>query len=80
MSRFSPPHPADVAARERQIKAICEILRGNCPCGKWLVLVPSAYPKGKPFVCEGPCHANKKCGHTYFYEDGGWKGSAINAM
>ena len=73
--------PQDMgSAREKQFKAIGEMLRGNCPCGKWLVLTTTPHTRNKPFVCEGPCHANKECGHTYFYEDGAWKGSVINEM
>jgi hypothetical protein len=68
----------DEAAKEQLIKTVCSFLRGTCPCGKWLVLIPSPkITKENPFVCEGPCHMNKKCGHTYWHENGEWKGSAI---
>lgn len=75
MTGFTPPPPEVGDAR---IVWATSFLRGNCPCGAWLVLSPRSYTEATPFVCTGPCHANKPCGHTYYCEEGEWKGSAIN--
>jgi len=46
-----------------------DIMRGNCPCGKWLV-VPRGFTEDRPLVCGGPCHSGKECGRLYFWRHG----------
>lgn len=45
---------------------IRDIWRGNCVCGKWIILVKT-YTEKKPFVCGGPCHANIACGRRWYW-------------
>jgi dCMP deaminase len=47
---------------------IRDIARGNCFCGKWLV-IPQGFTKTKPLVCGGTCGSGDSCGRQWFWED-----------
>ena len=41
--------------------------RGNCSCGKWLVVLRT-YTEDKPLRCEGPCGSTTGCGALWYWE------------
>jgi hypothetical protein len=58
--RFLQSHPAHLR--------VPEAWRGNCPCGKWLVVL-RVYTREKPLVCHGPCVSPADaCGRLWFVE------------
>lgn len=47
---------------------IRDIARGNCYCGKWLV-IPKTFTREKPLECHGPCGKEGTCDRNWFWED-----------
>jgi hypothetical protein len=39
--------------------------RGNCLCGKWLVVL-RVFTREAPLVCHGPCGGTGSCGRAWF--------------
>lgn len=48
---------------------IRDVYRGNCLCGKWLV-IPSGFTRERPLICGGPCGQGIECGRAWFWEGG----------
>jgi len=45
---------------------ITDIYRGNCKCGKWLLIMP-CHTEAKPLECHGMCHSDVPCGRKYIW-------------
>lgn len=67
MSRWDPNSEQERKAhpKSKTIDMIRDVFRGNCQCGKWLVILPT-FTIDNPLECHGPCHSDIKCGRKHY--------------